>query len=104
MHENSEKQITITGVAAPFLVALLTKAYAHPAPNPPYKPINEGTSTMFCGVGLIIKSAPAKAIIVAITSVFEGFSFRSGMDKIIAKNGESLFSIFASANASLSIA
>ena len=52
----------------------------------------------------MIKSAPINAMIVAPTSVLEGFSFRIGIDMIIAKNGESLLSMFASDRSSLSMA
>ena len=104
MQENKEKHITMTGVEAPLPVAFLTKAYAVPAPKPPYSPIKAGTSSILPGVGLKIRSAPVNAMIVAMISVFDGLSLSSGIETSIAKNGDNLLSILASARMSRSIA
>jgi hypothetical protein len=52
----------------------------------------------------MINSAPIKAIIVVIISNLFGTSFRMKIERMIAKNGDSLLSIFASAIPSLSMA
>ena len=52
----------------------------------------------------MMKSAPINAIIVVIISTLDGTYLSNGMEIKIAKKGESLLSIFASAIPNLSIA
>ena len=102
--EKAEKQRTIIGVLSPFLVAFLTNTYAVPAPNPPYRPISAGIVCRLLPVGLTISIAPAKAIRTAMMSRLFGFSYKMGIDNNMAKKGDSLLSMLASAIFSLSIA
>ena len=95
-HENREKQRTMMGVRSFFCPRRRTYEYAIPAPAPPITPAKVGISETSCE-GCAISTTPKNAITVVVISTFVGFSLRIGMDAMMAKNGESLLSIFESA-------
>ena len=97
IHENNEKKNTITGVLVPLLVSFRTNTYAVPAPNPPNKPIRAGKTAVKDPVGRMINKAPIKATTVVKISNLDGISFSINIERMIAKNGESLFNMLASA-------
>ena len=66
--------------------------------------MSAGNTAVNAPVGLMINNAPTNAMMVVIISNLFGISFRINIESIIAKNGDSLLSIFASAIPSLSTA
>ena len=93
---NAEKNITISGPRSPLRLICRTNVYAAPAPRPPSTPASEGRLAM-PAVGRTTNTAPINAARTLRMSTFFGYSRRMSMEKRMAKNGESLLSILASA-------
>ncbi len=98
MQENAEKKRTINGPFTPFVPRIRTYVYAIPAPIPPRSPIKAGSAVTEAKPGLITNKLPIKAIHTQLAANGCIFSFRSRNENKMAKNGDSLFKIDASAS------
>ena len=88
--------MTITGVRSPVRPSFLTNEYATPAPRPPRIPVIPYIK-LTLKEGFTTKSEPANVAETISHSKASALSSRTYCEAIIAKNGESLLSIFASA-------
>ena len=95
--------MTITGPLSPCLPSFRTNVYATPAPKPPITPIKAFKNCIFMD-GFTTKTAPINAVTTHSHSVLFAFSLSTKYDMIMAKNGDNLFRILASAMARWSTA
>ena len=95
--------MTITGPLSPCLPSFRTNVYATPAPKPPITPIMALKNCTFID-GFTTKTAPINAVTTHNHSVLFAFSLSTKYDMIMAKNGDNLFRILASAMAKWSTA
>ena len=70
-----------------------------PAPIPPKKPARAGRKGVSWKPGFMMQRLPRKATTTAPICTASGFSRRSQTEKRMAKKGESLLSMLASARA-----
>ncbi len=95
--ENAEKKKTMNDPGTPRLPRSRTMVYATPAAKPPIRPTKAGKMAIFAPVGLITRSAPTNA--ATTTPIWNGRNLSPSIaaPNSIAKKGDILLSMVASA-------